>query len=263
MSFVVSGLFVVCLLAVVSTVFKDIGIDVLFNLDAFFIVIGGTVTALFIGFPVKRIKATVRDVVNTFQGGSSRKDIVKEIVEIARIQRKFDLKKLENRSVLTEDPFLRLGVNLLLNRYNNEEIRNIMERELAIRIANLNLSQNVIMTMARLAPSFGLAGTVIGLIKIFKHFQSFETVVPVMATALMSTFYGVVIANLILLPLSSKIKERVILCEEMMQTMIEGIIAINNGEYPLRIEERLLGYSDETSTADAINSVHALRTAKG
>ncbi len=262
MGFIVSGMATICLFAMISIIFKDVGIGVLFNLDAFLIVIGGTVTAVLIGFSLKRITATIHDVIATFRSVGTREDIAREMVRIARMQRKSDVRKLEAGISDTKDAFLKLGLNLLVNRYENEEIRNIMEREMAIRIVNLNLSQNVLMTMARLTPSFGLAGTVIGLIKIFRHFQSVETVIPIMAIALMSTFYGVFLSNLILLPLSAKIKERAILCEELMQMTVEGIIEINKGEYPLKIEEKLLGCSDADTERYPVKNLSALRAAK-
>lgn len=262
MGFILGGIGSICLIAMYISVFRDIGIDVLVNLNALLIVVGGTITALFIGFPVKRITATFNDIIDTFRDGNTKKYIVSEIVEIARINRRADLKKLEKRVSVTKDAFIKLGINLLVNHHKNEEIRNTMEREMAARIVNLNLSQNVLMTMARLTPSFGLAGTVISLIKIFKHFQSFETIIPVMAIALMSTFYGVVLSNLILLPLSAKIKESAIICEEQMQIAIEGIIEVSNGEHPLKVEEKLLGYGDVSRVVDNAGSLKVLRAVK-
>jgi len=262
MGFILGSTGSIFLIAMYIFVFRDIGIDVLFNLNAFLIVVGGTITALFIGFPIKRITTTVNDIIDTFRGGSTKKDIAGEIVEIARIHRRADLKKLEKKAAVTKDAFLKFGINLLVNHYKNEEIRNYMERETAARIVSLNLSQNVLITMARLTPSFGLAGTVISLIKIFKHFESFEMIIPVMAIALMSTFYGVVLSNLILLPLSAKIKESAIIREEHMQMVMEGIIEVNKGELPLRIEEKLLGYGDVNRYVDAAGSLKVLRAVK-
>ncbi len=262
MGFILGGIGSVCLIAMYIFVFRDIGIDVLFNLNAFLIVVGGTITALFIGFSLKRITTTVNDIMDTFRERSTKKDLVSEIVEIARMYRRADLKKLEERFSVAKDTFIKLGINLLINHYKKEEIRNYMEREMATKIVSLNLSQNVLVTMARLTPSFGLAGTVISLIKIFKHFQSFEMIIPVMAIALMSTFYGVVLSNLILLPLSAKIKERTITCEEQMQMVIEGIIEVSKGENPFKIEEKLLGYGNVCRDVDAVVSLKVLQAVK-
>ena len=262
MGFILGSIGSICLIAMYMFVFRDIGTDVLFNFNAFIIVIGGTITALFIGFPLKRITATVNDIMDTFRDGSTKKDIVREIVEIAKIHRRADLKKLEGRIISAKDAFVKLGIHLIINHHKDEEIRNSMEREMASRIVDLNLSQNVLTTMARLTPAFGLAGTVISLIKIFKHFQSFEMIIPVMAVALMSTFYGVVLSNLILLPLSAKIRESAITCEEQMQLVIEGIIEVSKGENPFKIEEKLLGYGSVGTDVDAVSSLKVLQVVK-
>ncbi|MEW6118404.1 MAG: MotA/TolQ/ExbB proton channel family protein [Nitrospirota bacterium] len=242
MNVVAVGTFIACLAFFVATIFRGIGLEMLFNPNALLIVIGGTTTALFVGFPVKRIIATLNNIIETFREGSSREILAKEIVEVARIYRKHDVRGLERRARTTGDPFLKLGITLLANHYKNEDIRAVMERETAIRIIDLNSSQNVLKTLARLAPSFGLAGTVISLIGMFKNFHSFETMTPLMAVALMSTFYGVVASSLLFLPLSAKLKEHATSTETFMYMTIEGIIAVNNGEYPLRIEEKILGY---------------------
>jgi chemotaxis protein MotA len=236
--------FVAALALFASAVFRDIGLSMFFNPDALMIVVGGTVVAVFIGFPFKRIKSTVHGVINSFRSKENREELVKEILEAGRIYRRSDIRGLENRMKAMKDDFLKLGVSLLINHKSNEDIRNIMEREMMIRIMNDNFSQNVLKTVARLTPSFGLAGTVISLIKMFKDMQSIDAIAPLMAVAMMSTFYGVIISNLFMLPLCAKLKERAILSEALMHITIEGVEAINNLEHPLKIEERLNGYCD-------------------
>jgi chemotaxis protein MotA len=140
--------------------------------------------------------------------------------------------------------FLRLGTSLLISHYTNEDIRNIMKREAVLKMVNYNFSENILKTLARLTPSFGLAGTVISLIRMFKHLQSVDAIAPLMAVALMSTFYGVILSNLIMLPLAAKLKDRAVISEALMQITIEGMVAINNMENPLRIEELIAGYQE-------------------
>jgi len=226
------------------TVFRDIGLAMVFNPDALMIVGGGTIVAVFLGFPFKRIKSTVYDVIEAFRLQRNREDVARDILEVARIYRRTDIRGLENRIKTLKDDFLKLGVGLLINHKSNENIRDVMEREMMLRIMNDNFSQNVLKTVARLTPSFGLAGTVISLIKMFKDMQSVDAIAPPMAVAMMSTFYGVVISNLIMLPLCAKLKERSVLSEALMHITIEGIEAINNMEHPLRIEEKINGYYD-------------------
>ena len=198
------------------TIFRDIGTSMIFNSDAFMIVIGGTTIAMFIGFPVQRLRHTLRDIMATFTEQRSREEVIRDILEVARMYRRTDVRSIENRMSTVNDHFLRMGVNLLINNHSSEEIRNTMEREMMLRVINSNFSQNVIKTIARLTPSFGLAGTVISLIKMFRHLDSIESIAPMMAVALMSTFYGVIAANLFMMPLNAKVNERAILSEASM-----------------------------------------------
>ena len=234
------------------TIFRDIGSSMIFNSDAFMIVIGGTTIAMFIGFPVQRLRLALRDIMATFSDQGSREETISNILDVARMYRKTDVRSIENRMSTVDDHFLKMGVNLLINNHSDAEIKNTMEREVMLKVINSNFSQNVIKTIARLTPSFGLAGTVISLIKMFNHLDSIDSIAPMMAVALMSTFYGVIIANLFMMPLNAKLKERAILSEASMNLTIEGILMIKQMEHPLRIEEKLGGYHviDESAIRD-------------
>jgi chemotaxis protein MotA len=244
-----------------STIFRDIGLSMVFNPDAVMIVVGGTLVAVFLAFPMKRLKSTAYDIVRAFRHQRSRQEISEEILEIARMHRRADIRGLEKRMKTMKDDFLKLGVNLLINHQSNHAIRNVMERELTIRVMDSNFSQNVLKTVARLTPSLGLAGTVISLIKMFRDMQSVEAIAPLMAVAMMSTFYGVIISNLFMLPLCAKLKECAILDEVLMHITIEGLEAVNDGEHPLMIAERLNGCCEEMG-AFAPEAVSALTVTK-
>ncbi len=240
---VVFGLAVVVgFLTFILTVFRDIDLGMIFNLDAFLIVIGGTGIAILVGFPIKRVKQTIEDVLDTFKTRVESESVIRDIVSIARVYGRVDIRSIEARVRELNYDFLKRGLHLLLNRHDDEMIRSILEREMMIRMINYNFSQNLLKTIARLTPSLGLAGTVISLIGMFNNFKSIEDIAPLMAVALMSTLYGVIISNILVLPLSAKLKERAIMSEALMNITIEGVIAINNMEHPLKIEERLGGY---------------------
>ncbi|HAM53398.1 MAG TPA: hypothetical protein DCP92_22895 [Nitrospiraceae bacterium] len=230
------------------TTFRDIGITMLFNPDALFVVVGGTTIALFVSFPFPRIRNTVLDVIETFKDHGDRATLTQDILQIARAYRRADIRGLESRIKGMRAPLLRLGTNLLISHYTSEDMKNIMKREVALRMVNYNFSQNMLKTIARLTPSFGLAGTVISLIRMFKHLQSVDAIAPLMAVALMSTFYGVILSNLIMLPLAAKLKDKAIVSEALMHITIEGMVAINNMDNPLRIEEMITGYQEQSDT---------------
>ena len=244
MNIFLSAFLIISSLLFVFTIFNGIGISMIFNLDAFLIVIGGTTIAMFLGFPVNRIRITANEIIDAFSIQRSRDSVIEDILVVSRMYGKTDIRTLENRIKYFDDSFLKMGANLLINDHSRKELKNIMEREMMLRLINFNFSQNVLRTVARLAPSFGLAGTIISLIKMFKHLVSIETITPMMAVALMSTFYGIIIANLFMLPLCAKLREKAIESESIMTITIEGILLIRNNEHPLKIEEKIKEYKE-------------------
>ncbi|MBF0343886.1 MAG: MotA/TolQ/ExbB proton channel family protein [Nitrospirae bacterium] len=244
-----TGVLMVAILTVVLvSLFKGMGLNMLLNVDAFVIVIGGTFVGTLIGFPMRRIKSTAVNVINSFMEKSDKDYIIREIQECALINRDSGLRILEDKVIEIKDDFLRLGMNLVVNSYSDNAIRDIMEREMTNKLLNFSSSQNVLKTIARLTPSLGLAGTVISLIKMFKSMNSVEALAPMMAVALMSTFYGVIAANLIAIPLCAKLKEKSITTEANLSLIIAGTICVNNLEHPTKIEEKLRQYDDAEET---------------
>lgn len=255
MNIIWSLVLVIGLFSFTLTIFRDIGMSMIFNLDAFMIVMGGTTIALFVGFPVERLRNTIYDIMSAYSGQKDRDSVVKDILNISRMYMRTNIRNLEHKMKGIDDDFLRLGLKLLINNYGGKEIKNIMEREMIHRIINRSFSQNLLKTVARLTPSFGLAGTVISLIKMFKHLETIDAIAPMMAVALMSTFYGVLIANLVMLPLCAKLKEKAIESEAIMNITIEGILAINNMEHPLKIEERIGGCREHKTIVNDIRKL--------
>jgi chemotaxis protein MotA len=269
MNIIMTFIFFAALALFSMTVFSNIGLSTILNTDALMIVCGGTIIAIFLGFPAGRLKKTAVDVVDSFHPLTDRQELAKEMLELARISRRADIHGLEKKIRTIKDDFLRLGMNLLITRRTSPEIRAAMESEMAMRVMDLQLSQNVLKAIARLTPSFGLAGTVISLIKIFNTSQSIDDVTPLMAVAMMSTFYGVIISNLFMLPLCAKLEERALRVEAHMYAVMEGVVAMNDLQNPLHVEERVSGnyecdvpdYAEAGSGSAATRLRHSLHTA--
>ncbi|UCD34758.1 MAG: MotA/TolQ/ExbB proton channel family protein [Nitrospiraceae bacterium] len=251
MNIVARAVVAMCVVLFATAVFRDIGLSMIFNIDAFLIVAGGATIALFAAFPPERIKTTVSEIKRAYTRRPGKDDLIDEIIAISRMHMKTTVRSMENRMMTLDNDFLKLGVRLLVGDYRGQEIRNIMDREMMLAMITRSHSQNMLRTLARITPSLGLAGTVISLIRMFRNLESLDAVAPMMAVALMSTLYGVIIANLIMLPLCSKLKERAIESEALMNTVIEGILAIHRGEHPLKIEERLRGCQEHYGASSA------------
>ncbi|KJR42686.1 MotA/TolQ/ExbB proton channel [Candidatus Magnetoovum chiemensis] len=228
-------------LGVGIAVFRGIGADMIINTDALLIVGGGALIAIFISYHPRRIKSTIEDVRSSFKTRNKKELLISDILSLSRIYRKGGIRALEQSLGVIKDEFLKFGISLIVSNYRTDDIRNMLEREAAEKIVRYNCSINVLRTISKLTPSLGLAGTVISLIKMFKHFDTLETLTPFMAVALMSTFYGVIVSNLIVMPLCAKVKEMAISAETLMALSIDGIMAVNVKEHPSKIEEMLSG----------------------
>jgi chemotaxis protein MotA len=242
---IISALVIISGIAGVAfSVARGIGADIFFNVDAIIIVLGGTVVATLIGYPLKRIREALREVAASFGRKNDREDLIEYILALSIIHRRGGIRDLEDRLDEIADGFLRFGINLIVNGYKESEIRHAMEREMSLRVVSYNFTQNVLRSIAKVTPALGLAGTVISLIKMFKSIDTVENLMPLMAVALMSTFYGVVISNLFVLPICAKLSERSIYEETLMSMSIDGAVAIYKSENPLKIEDRLKRYHE-------------------
>jgi chemotaxis protein MotA len=129
MNIVLGAVITISLVSFALTVFKDVGMSMIFNLDAFLIVTGGTTLALFVGFPFERIRNTIYDLVNAYSRQRNRDSVIKDILDISRSYMRISIRNLENKIKSIDDDFLRLGAKLLINNYGGYDIKNIMERK--------------------------------------------------------------------------------------------------------------------------------------
>lgn len=205
-----------------------------------FIVLGGTIAATLISFPLKNVLNTFKVVKNVFTEKDSKADeLIKEIIDLANIARKEGLLALEEAVNNTENTFLKKGIMLIVDGTDPELVRNILETELIFTEERHGEGQGIFETMGTFAPAFGMIGTLIGLINMLKELEDPSTVGPNMSVALITTFYGAVLANLIFLPVANKLKGRSKKELAKKEMMVEGLLSIQAGENPRIIEEKL------------------------
>jgi chemotaxis protein MotA len=123
--------------------------------------------------------------------------------------------------------------------YSREKIEQIVQKEIQLTYAQYEAAYKILYNMARLAPALGLAGTIVALIRVFGHITDPKSLVGCMAIALLSTFYGVVLANLCFVPLSNKLREFMDREEIRLELIQEGILDLYDEENPLAIRFKL------------------------
>ncbi len=204
------------------------------------ITLGGTIAATFLAYPLKDIGKIGKVVQKAFlYNATSPNEIIEDIINLANIARKEGLLALEEYGSKIDDEFLRKGIMLIVDGTDPDLVRNILETELMFLEERHGQGQGTLEAMGAFAPSFGMLGTLIGLINMLQKMDDPKAIGPNMSVALVTTFYGSVLANVIFLPLAQKLKLRSkseILIKELM---IEGLLSIQAGENPRIIEEKL------------------------
>lgn len=213
------------------------------NLKAFLdipsmaITIGGTLGVMMISFPAgafKKIGSHLKIIVKPYQ--YSPTDSVDQIVNLATEARMKGLLSLEDKLNEIDEPFLHNSLMLVVD---SEKVRKAMETELEQLDERHALDRRFYEKAASFAPAFGMIGTLVGLILMLGNMSDVDALAKGMAVALITTLYGSLLANVVCLPMASKLKARhdeEFLCKQLV---MEGVLAIQEGENPKFIEEKL------------------------
>lgn len=204
------------------------------------ITMGGTLASTMISFRGKDMKNVIPVLKKAFK--KSNIDLNKDIdliIDIANVARREGLLALDEQLTQIDDPFLRKGISMIVDGTDIELIKSILQTEVYFVQARHQEGQNLFNTMAGFAPAYGLIGTIIGLILMLQTLDDLGSLGKKMAVALVTTFYGSVLANLIFTPIAKKLKS--LSDEEVLQKelYIEGLLSIQEGENPRIIREKL------------------------
>lgn len=210
------------------------------NPPAFLLVVGGTVGATILSFPIERIKAIPATLKKAFiTEPVDYEDVIVTLVGFAERARREGLLVLEEDAKRESDAFLQKGIRLAIDGTDPEVVREILETEITYLEGRHAQGANVLLSMGGFAPTLGVIGTVAGLVFMLMDMSDQESMGRKISGAFIATLYGVSFANLILLPLGNKLKRRSeaeILRREMM---VEGILSIQSGDNPRIVEEKL------------------------
>jgi len=210
---------------------------------AMLIVLGGTLGAALVHYPLPVALRVLSITRKAFATRLHRIDLViDQFMEFAQRARREGLLSLEPAVRNLDDPFLRKGLQLTIDGLEPDAIREIMESEIAALETRHSMGVDIFNALAAYAPALGLVGTLIGLVQMLRAMNDPSSIGPAMAVALITTFYGVVLANLIFLPLAGKLRHRSKEEVQLMEMQLEGILAIARGENPRIILEKLTCY---------------------
>ncbi len=215
----------------------------LVNLPAFMIVVGGTFGAATLQTPLATLQLALRHVTYVFAPPVlDFKNGVSKIVRWAMAARKEGLLGLETVADTERDLFARKGLQLLVDGSEPDSIRAVMELESDLREQRDVDAAKFYESMGGYSPTIGIIGAVLGLIHVMGNLADPSKLGPGIATAFVATIYGVAMANLFLLPVASKLRGQARLESQYREMLIEGVIAIAEGENPRAIELKLNGF---------------------
>jgi chemotaxis protein MotA len=207
------------------------------------IVCGGTFGAVLIHYPISDVLGVIRVAKNAFRGKEQQTAVViGQLVEMSRLSRKEGAMALQKMIPGTRDPFLVKAIQLVSDGFDPAQVSQILETELDFIGERHRLGAEIFMTMGNFAPAMGLIGTLIGLVQMLKAMNDPGSIGPAMAIALITTFYGVILANLVFLPIAGKLKTKSAQELLLKQLIIHGILSIQAGDNPRVLEQKLHSY---------------------
>jgi chemotaxis protein MotA len=207
------------------------------------IVLGGTAAATFVSFPMGTLIQAMKDVKKVFLPGKDDPEaVIKNIINYAAKARRNGLISLEQEAQTVKDSFTKKGISLVVDGIDPQKLRETMEIELGSFEEHGKGSVEVFESAGGFAPTIGIIGAVLGLIHVMSNLSDPSKLGGGIAVAFVATIYGLMTANIFCIPFGTKLKHR--LKEELLQKemVIEGLIAIQNGENPHFIEQKLRAY---------------------
>lgn len=214
------------------------------------IVFGGTIGAVLVASPLRVVRGAVRQLIAVFfERQQDAPAAIEEIIGYAAKARKNGIVSLEQEAESIADPFLRKALNLAVDGTDLQEIRKMMELQIALEEQRVEAEAKVFEQAGGFAPTIGIIGAVMGLIQVMKHLANIEEVGKGIAVAFVATIYGVGSANVFFIPAANKIRARAHAAAHLRELMLEGVAGIVEGLNPKLIRSKLESYAHQDGPA--------------
>lgn len=216
------------------------------------VVFGGSLAAIMIHFPMSDVKALVKVILKVFfHKEPPQKDQIDKIMEYAILARKEGILGLESKVAEIKDPFFKKGLQLVIDGMPPESVRDILEIEMDVEKQRHAIGKRMLEQLGAFAPAFGMVETLIGLVQMLSNLSDPSKIGAGMAGALVGTFYGAFAANMLFLPMAGKLDVRAKEEHRLRELIIEGLTAIQAGEKPQPLKEKLSSFLAPAERAEA------------
>jgi len=219
------------------------GVSLFIDVPSLFIVVGGTLGATMINYPLKDVLRAIAVMKNAFlTSGAAADEIVRQFVDFGGKARREGILALESDVKNVKDDFLGKGLQLSVDGLEPQAIETIMDTEVSFLRERHQLGAEIFSTMGTFSPALGMIGTLIGLVQMLQSMDDPNAIGPAMAVALLTTFYGSVIANLVCMPIAGKLRTRSKEETLVKEMIIQGVISLTKGENPRILEQKMLAF---------------------
>ncbi|MGM0443812.1 MAG: motility protein A [Fibrobacterota bacterium] len=248
-----AGLFIAWLFILMGMGFGQLGTFI--DIPSLQIVIIGTIAATFVAYPLDNMK-TVPALLKKAFGKSDSDPVssIKTLTEFSDQARREGILALEDKAQKLDDEFLKKGIGLAVDGTEPEIIRDILKTEINFIEERHKSGKELFEFMATLAPAMGMIGTLVGLILMLGNMSDVSSIGPNMAVALITTLYGSLMANAFCTPVANILGQHS--AEEIMEKnlMLEGIMALQTGDNPRIVKQRLAAFLDPVSRAEVMEN---------
>lgn len=229
------------------------------DIPSLFIVLGGTLSAVVASYPLNNLKQIPKHVKILINGNKyDPMEYIDLLVEFSQVARKNGLLALEEMADKQTDPFFKQSIMLIVDATDPEKVKSMLNNDLEYLADRHSDSVGMYEKASSYAPAFGMIGTLIGLVNMLKNIDFTEgsgasSLGGDMSVALITTFYGCILANLVFSPIAKKLSIRndeEYLCK---QIIIEGVLSIQSGENPKFMKEKLISYLSQKERELALN----------
>ncbi len=219
------------------------GLAIFIHVGSLMIVGGGTIAVTLMNFPLDVIKGLIKVILRTYLFKlPTPAEEIDRIIEYANLARKEGLLALEGKLKEVDDAFFAKGIQLVIDGFPAETVRDIMDLEAEWQRQRHNMGKKMLDALGSFAPAFGMIGTLVGLVQMLQNLSDPSKIGGGMATALLTTLYGAMAANMVFIPLAGKLEVRAQEEALLRELMIEGIVAVQSGEGPQLIKEKLKSF---------------------
>lgn len=226
---------------IIGSIIMGSPLSAFFNFPGLLIVFGGTIMATLIMQKLPVVLGAVKIAMNAFfDRGEQPKQLIAHIVTLAGKSRKGGMLALENEII--KNDFLARGVRMAVDGVEPGEIINTLKIEINSLLNRHETGHRVFKFMGATAPAMGMIGTLIGLVQMLRSLSDPASIGPAMAVALLTTFYGAVLAFLIFNPIAEKLEDRTKNEEMMLQIIVSGIDGITRGINQSILEDKLIAF---------------------